>query len=114
MEAPDETGHQGLLKEKIQAIEDFDQKIVGPIFQGLQESGEEFRLIATMDHHTPLCLRTHTASPVPTLLYDSRKTDKGCGLPFNEHSAKTVDEHLHNGMANGELLMEKLLQRKHE
>ncbi len=72
VEAPDETGHQGLLKEKIQAIEDFDRKIVGPIFQGLQASGEDFRLIATMDHFTPLCLRTHTATPVPTILFDSR------------------------------------------
>jgi len=112
VEAPDETGHQGLLKEKIQAIEDFDRKIVGPIFQGLQASGEDFRLIATMDHFTPLCLRTHTASPVPTILYDSRNTDHGSGLPFNERSAEAEDKRLHAPVANGELLMEKLLERR--
>lgn len=111
VEAPDEAGHQGLLKEKIQAIEDFDRKIVGPILQGLEESGDDFRMIATMDHHTPLQLRTHTASAVPTILFDSRKTDSGCNLPFSEPSAKTEDLRLHNGMANGELLMEKLLER---
>jgi 2,3-bisphosphoglycerate-independent phosphoglycerate mutase len=112
VEAPDETGHQGLLKEKIQAIEDFDQKIVGPILQGLQASGEDFRLIATMDHYTPLCLRTHTASPVPTILYDSRNTDHGSGLPFNERTAEAENKRLHTSMANGELLMEKLLERR--
>jgi 2,3-bisphosphoglycerate-independent phosphoglycerate mutase len=112
VEAPDETGHQGLLKEKIQAIEDFDRKIVGPIFEGLEARGEDFRLIATMDHFTPLCLRTHTANPVPTILYDSRHTDQGSGLPFNERSAAAEDQRLGAAMANGELLMEKLLERR--
>lgn len=111
VEAPDETGHQGLLKEKIQAIEDFDAKIVGPIFQGLQGSGEEFRLIATMDHHTPLCLRTHTANPVPVLLYDSRATGNGCNRPFSEHNAETEGQRSGTAPINGEQLMEKLLER---
>jgi len=39
LEAPDEASHNGNLKDKIQAIEDFDQKIVGPILQGLEKSG---------------------------------------------------------------------------
>ena len=112
VEAPDETGHQGLLKEKIKAIEDFDRKIVGPIVQGLQEEGMDFRLIATMDHHTPLCLRTHTATPVPTILYDSRNTGNGSGLAFNERNAGLEDQRAGNGLANGELLMEKLLERR--
>jgi 2,3-bisphosphoglycerate-independent phosphoglycerate mutase len=112
VEAPDEAGHQGLLEDKIQAIEDFDGKIVGPILQGLQESGEDFRLIATMDHFTPLCLRTHTVSAVPTILFDSRETESGCNLPFSERSGEHEDNRLHNGIANGELLMEKLLERR--
>jgi 2,3-bisphosphoglycerate-independent phosphoglycerate mutase len=112
VEAPDEAGHQGLLQDKIQAIEDFDRKIVGPIFKGLQESGEDFRLIATMDHFTPLSLRTHTTNPVPTILYDSRQTSQGCNLPFSERSGEAEDKRLHNGLVNGELLMEKLLERQ--
>lgn len=111
VEAPDEAGHQGLLKEKIQAIEDFDGKIVGPILQGLQQSGENFRLIATMDHFTPLCLRTHTSSPVPTILYDSRNSNSGSNLSFSERNAEQEDRRAGNSMANGELLMEKLLER---
>lgn len=112
VEAPDEAGHQGLLTEKIQAIEDFDRQIVGPILHGLQQSGEDFRMIATMDHFTPLCLRTHTASPVPTILFDSRQAKPGCGLPFSEQAAEAENKRLHNSIANGELLMEKLLERR--
>jgi 2,3-bisphosphoglycerate-independent phosphoglycerate mutase len=112
VEAPDEAGHQGLLKEKIQAIEDFDRKIVGPIFKGLENSGEEFRLIATMDHHTPLRLRTHTDAPVPALLYDSRKKNIGCDRPFNEPAAEAEDARLHNRVNDGKLLMKKLLERR--
>jgi len=112
VEAPDEAGHQGLLQDKIQAIEDFDRKIVGPIFQGMQKGGEDFRLIATMDHFTPLSLRTHTTNPVPTILYDSRQTSQGCNLPFSERSGEAEDKRLHNRLVNGELLMEKLLERQ--
>lgn len=111
VEAPDEAGHQGLLEEKIQAIEDFDQKIVGPIVRGMQATGEAFRLIATMDHHTPLSLRTHTATPVPTILYDSRHTGSGSGLDFNEKNALIEGLGAGETMANGERLMEKLLER---
>ncbi len=112
VEAPDEAGHQGLLQDKIQAIEDFDRQIVGPILQGLQEAGMAFRLIATMDHYTPLCLRTHTSSPVPTILYDSRNTNSGSNLSFSERNAEQEDRRTGNTMANGELLMEKLLERR--
>ncbi len=40
VEAPDEASHQGLLAEKMQAIEDFDQKIVKPVFEALQAAGD--------------------------------------------------------------------------
>ena len=38
VEAPDEAGHKGELKLKLQAIEDFDAKVVGPLLQGLRGS----------------------------------------------------------------------------
>jgi 2,3-bisphosphoglycerate-independent phosphoglycerate mutase len=71
VEAPDETGHQGLLKEKKQAIEDFDRKIVQPIFDGLKKFSH-FRVVVCMDHFTPVSLKTHTVDPVPVVIYDSR------------------------------------------
>ncbi len=84
LEAPDEAGHQGRLDHKIQAIEDFDARIVAPITKALHRRQEPFRLIVTMDHFTPLSLRTHTIEPVPALLYDSRENEPGSGCAFDE------------------------------
>ena len=52
VEAPDEAGHQGNLKDKIQAIEDFDAKVVGPMMQGLKRYFEHKIMVIT-DHPTP-------------------------------------------------------------
>jgi len=84
LEAPDEAGHQARLDHKIQAIEDFDARIVAPIISALRQRKETFRVIVTMDHFTPLSLQTHTAEPVPALLYDSRENQPGSGLCFDE------------------------------
>ena len=85
VEAPDEAGHQGLLKEKLQAIEDFDKYIVKPIFEAAGKY--DFRLALTMDHYTPLSLRTHVAEPVPIAIYDSRQLANGSATGYNEKSA---------------------------
>ncbi len=91
LEAPDEAGHQGRLDHKIQAIEDFDARIVAPISEALRRRQEPFRLIVTMDHFTPLHLQTHTAEPVPALLYDSRESVPGSRLPFDETVLQAAD-----------------------
>lgn len=109
VEAPDEAGHQGLLADKIQAIEDFDRRIVHPIVQSLRADNLDFRLIVTMDHFTPLALRTHTSEPVPTLLYDSREIQPGSLCNFSEKACLAQDKTHHNSMDRGEYLIEKLL-----
>ncbi len=70
VEAPDEASHNGSLKDKIRAIEDFDAKVVGPVLEGLRAFGD-FRLMVLPDHRTPLCARTHTPEPVPVAIYTS-------------------------------------------
>ncbi|OGQ99452.1 MAG: cofactor-independent phosphoglycerate mutase [Deltaproteobacteria bacterium RIFOXYD12_FULL_55_16] len=97
VEAPDEAGHQGSLKDKLQAIEDFDSKIVKPIFEALLVSGYDFRLAVAMDHFTPLSTRTHNADPVPVAIYDSRAGQPGSGLPYDEQSAAMAGELLTDG-----------------
>ena len=97
VEAPDEAGHQGSLKDKLQAIEDFDGKIVQPIFEALTASGQDFRLAVAMDHWTPLSLRTHSADPVPVAIYDSRPGQAGSGLPYDEQSAISAGKLLGDG-----------------
>jgi 2,3-bisphosphoglycerate-independent phosphoglycerate mutase len=87
VEAPDETGHQGLLQEKIRAIEDFDQKVVQPILDGMQGRAD-FRLVVCMDHFTPISLKTHTAVPVPFALFDSRRPERQSSLTYSEKNGE--------------------------
>ncbi len=81
---PGRTGHQGLVREKVRAIEDFDRRIVGPISEEMARQGEPFRLVVTMDHYTPLHRRTHEDWPVPLFLYDSRGVAAPSGLAYTE------------------------------
>ena len=65
IEAPDEAGHEGDLEQKVRAIELFDQKVVGPLIDGLKDSGEEWRVLLLPDHATPISTKTHSRDPVP-------------------------------------------------
>lgn len=70
IEAPDECGHMGDAKLKTRAIEAFDKRVVGPIWQALEEKGEAYRLVVTMDHRTPIRVRSHTVEPIPAALLE--------------------------------------------
>lgn len=96
VEAPDETGHQGLLKEKMQAVEDFDSKIVQPVFAGLKKF-EPFRLVVCMDHFTPVALKTHTDDPVPIVIYDSAHPDQGGFSSYTEDNGRKAGVFYSNG-----------------
>jgi 2,3-bisphosphoglycerate-independent phosphoglycerate mutase len=76
VEAPDEAGHQGSLKDKLRAIEDFDKEIVGRVLEGLKKFGE-YTVLALNDHPTPVELKTHTSDPVPFALCTSKDLEKG-------------------------------------
>ncbi|MCK4827264.1 cofactor-independent phosphoglycerate mutase, partial [bacterium] len=64
VEAPDEAGHMGDAKKKIQAIEDFDKLVVGTILQGCKDFNE-YKILVLPDHPTPISLMTHSREPVP-------------------------------------------------
>lgn len=112
LEAPDEAGHQGSLSDKLIAIEDFDRRIVLPIVNDLRSRHEDFRVVVTMDHFTPLALRTHVSDPVPTLLYDSREVQKGSGLSFSEKTCREHDAVAGNRLTAGHQLIKKLLRHE--
>lgn len=76
LEGPDEMAHQGLVNEKIQAIENLDSKIIAPIKKAMEDAGEDHRILVLPDHPTFICTRTHAADPVPYLLYDSTRQQK--------------------------------------
>jgi 2,3-bisphosphoglycerate-independent phosphoglycerate mutase len=90
VEAPDEAGHTGDVKNKVRAIEDFDEFIVGNIMHGMKQF-DEYRILALPDHPTPLEIRTHSAEPVPFVLYDNRNERKGGPVTYDEGIAERKD-----------------------
>lgn len=86
VEAPDEMGHQGSMEKKVRAIEYLDRRVIRPVVEAMEKSGESFRLLVLPDHPTPIRVRTHTADNVPYLLYDSRK-DLQSLRRYNEREA---------------------------
>ena len=83
VEAPDEAGHTGDLKNKMKAIEDFDEFVVGNIIHGMKQF-DEYRILVLPDHPTPLEIRTHSNEPVPFAIYDNRKERQGAPVSYNE------------------------------
>ena len=69
IEAPDEASHDGNLRQKLQAIEDLDRRIVGPVFEATQRWAKPVCIAVLPDHATPVEWRTHAAEPVPFLIY---------------------------------------------
>ncbi|MHC1575106.1 MAG: cofactor-independent phosphoglycerate mutase [Candidatus Methanogasteraceae archaeon] len=65
VEAPDEAGHAGDVEAKVQAIEDFDEKVVGRVLDRCSDCV----IMVLPDHPTPVPLRTHTSDPVPFAIY---------------------------------------------
>jgi 2,3-bisphosphoglycerate-independent phosphoglycerate mutase len=87
VEAPDEAGHMGDLQLKIDAIEAFDEKIVGAILEGMKEF-KRYKILVLPDHPTPLSVRTHTADPVPYVICSNEKSAiPAHGKTFDEASA---------------------------
>jgi 2,3-bisphosphoglycerate-independent phosphoglycerate mutase len=90
VEAPDEAGHTGDLKNKLKAIEDFDEFIVGAVMRGMKQFGE-YRILALPDHPTPIEIRTHSNEPVPFVLYDSTKERAGDAVTYDEKIADRAE-----------------------
>jgi 2,3-bisphosphoglycerate-independent phosphoglycerate mutase len=87
VEAPDEAGHMGNLRLKIESIEAFDEKVVGALLKGMKRF-ERYKVLVLPDHPTPLSVRTHTADPVPYAIYSNEgATPSAHGKAFDEVSA---------------------------
>jgi 2,3-bisphosphoglycerate-independent phosphoglycerate mutase len=66
IEAPDEAAHGGSVDEKIAAIERIDAEVLGRVCRW-KKAG--LRALVMPDHPTPIEVRTHTADPVPFLIW---------------------------------------------
>ena len=96
IEAPDECGHRYEVENKPRSIELIDEKVVGPILEGIKAFGD-YRILVLPDHPTPLSLRTHTSEPVPFILYDSTDEKVSGVTGYDEEQAKTSGVFIEDG-----------------
>jgi 2,3-bisphosphoglycerate-independent phosphoglycerate mutase len=88
VEAPDEAGHMGDMNAKIQAIEDFDDKVVGTVLKAAKEMDEDVTIMVLPDHPTPIALRTHTSNPIPVAIYCTSEKASDNADAFDEEAVK--------------------------
>lgn len=101
VEAPDETGHEGDVGKKVQAIEEFDSLVVGPML-GAAAKIPDLRILVAPDHATPVSLKTHHAMPVPYALC-------GAGVSADESHAYSESAAAGREPCDGPMLFERLI-----
>lgn len=106
VEAPDEMGHQGGIENKITSIEFLDQRVIKPIIEDMKQAKEDFRMLITPDHPTPIWCRTHTSDPIPFMIYDSTD-EKHQDMLYDEAHARETGLEIEKGYELINLLFEK-------
>ncbi len=96
IEAPDECGHHADINGKVLAIERIDEQVLGILLEGLERFAD-YRLMILPDHPTPLALRTHTADPVPFLIYQKTRPRSSGPNAYDEAAARSTGLTVENG-----------------
>lgn len=96
VEAPDESGHQGLAQEKTRSLERIDEAVVRPVLEALKASGEPWRILIAPDHPTPVTTKAHCSKP-PPFCYTGSDVTVRSGLGFTENEARGVGPALDPG-----------------
>lgn len=95
VEAPDEAGHNGDLREKITAIERFDNLVVGKILEAFKNK-KNYRILILPDHATPVSLKTHTSDKVCFAMFGKDIIGKGFS-GFSEKEALKSELYFEKG-----------------
>ena len=93
IEAPDEAAHEGAIDDKIEAIQRIDRDVIGRIYSWQED---DLRVLVMPDHPTPVEVRTHTADPVPFMLWGAGFTANGARR-FTEEEAKSTGVFIQDG-----------------
>ena len=107
IEAPDEAGHNGDVKNKVASIENIDRDIVGTIINYFNKE-DAFRILIAPDHPTPVSLRTHSSEPVPFLLFGKGIRPDG-SQDYSESTAQEKGLRFKSGEEIIEFFIKKLL-----
>jgi 2,3-bisphosphoglycerate-independent phosphoglycerate mutase len=108
VEAADEAGHMGDLEEKIRAIENFDEKVVGTVLKEMHNF-EAIRVLLMPDHPTPISMKTHSKDMAPFVIFDSgdvKNTQRAYDEPTAREAGLVIDP--------GYLIMDRLIRGESE
>jgi len=105
VEAPDEAGHNGDMRAKITAIENFDKFVVGTIWNHLKGT-DDYRIMVLSDHATPVAIKTHVSDPAPFAMAGKGVEHNGFDT-FSEKNAAESKLKYKSGAALTEELIKK-------
>ncbi len=94
VEATDEASHEGRHDEKIRALEQIDQHVVGPVLDKLK-TFPEYRLLVLPDHATPCSTKKHSHGMVPLAVCGTGIA--ATGASYSEKSAAAAPRSFPNG-----------------
>ena len=97
IEAPDECGHRFEPENKVKSIEYIDSRVLPIVLKGLEEIGEDYKIMILPDHPTPLSTKTHAGDPVPYMIYQKSKEKDSGVKSIDEESAKATGIYLEEG-----------------
>ncbi len=96
VEAPDECGHRNETENKVKSIELIDEQMLSIILREL-ENYDDYSIMLLPDHPTPLSLRTHTADPVPFVIYRKGGAAGCCAVSYDEEAARKTGLFIEEG-----------------
>jgi len=97
IEAPDECSHQGDIFNKVKAIEIIDEKVIKVIKDSMGDIKDDYKVLILPDHPTPISKMTHTAEPVPFLIYQSNTKMYNDLQTFDEFCAQNAGLFIDDG-----------------
>ena len=92
IEATDEAGHDGEAELKKSCVESIDQRVVARILKEVEHWDEPVRIAFLPDHPTPIKYRTHTMTPVPFVIWQSKPSQAGDPVDIIADDVQCYDE----------------------
>ena len=108
VEAPDEAGHEGNAAKKVASLEAIDRLTLPPILEKLR-TFENWRLLISPDHPTPVAIKTHSRGAVPWAVVGSDVAGDGFAT-YDETTGAASNRVFDRGADLAELFLKGNLQ----